>query len=105
MERVLRPNRAVRPQLNRRERTRTDQFKQKSIWIGKANYLFAESRSRFLRGDMLVLEALQPVANRVRRDRERRSIDLAGAALSAPHARPGKDSQDCSRCAAHIDTI
>ena len=108
MKRVLDRNWAVRPRLDvcRRHACRySDQLNQKSIRINKPNYFFTESRRRLLRGDMVLLEALQPITDRVRRNRERGRFDLAGAAASAPRARPRKKCENRSRRAAVVAEI
>ena len=98
----------MRPRLDvcRRHACRySDQLNQKSIRINKPNYFFAEARRHFLSGDVVLLETFQPITERVRRNRERGRFDLAGAAASAPRARPRKKCQDCSRRAAVVAEI
>ena len=105
LDRVLDRNGTVRPRVNSCWRTRTDQFNQKSIRIDKPNHFFAEPRQHFLRSDVLDLESVEPVTNRVRRNSERGCFDLAGAASSTPRARPWKKCEDRSRRAAVVAEI
>src|SRR4029077_12645478 len=71
----------------------------------KPNYFFTERRRRSLGCDMVLLKALQPVTDRVRRNLERRRFDLAGAANSAARPRPGKECENRSRRAAVVAEI
>src|SRR5438552_17865738 len=54
---------------------------------------------------MVLLKALQPVTDRVRRNLERRRFDLAGPANSAARPRPGKECENRSRRAAVVAEI
>src|SRR5439155_11537031 len=54
---------------------------------------------------MLLLQTIQPVADRIWRDRKCSGLDLSDATMSAPHAWPRKECQNCSWCAARIAKV
>ena len=57
------------------------------------------------RRDVVLLKALQPITERVGRNRERGRFDLAGPAASAARARPRKECENRSRRAAVVAEI
>src|SRR5437667_5384483 len=93
------------PLLDVWRRSQLDQFNKQAIWIDKANQLLIKSRSRSLRRHVFLSQPLQPVANRILRNCECHSIDLACPAHAASSARPREKRHDCSGGPARITEI
>src|SRR5262249_60333384 len=83
----------------------SNELNHKSIRIKQSNYVFSETRSCSFSRYMLLFQALQPIPNCVRWNRECCRFDLTGAADSASRSRPGKECQDCSRRPAIIPEV